>query len=414
MYNERTITFDNSKTAEQWKQYCKDQYDAGTPVTVVYKLDTEFQYSLSPQQIQTLSGYNNIGSNAESVEIEYDFYESKDMTRLKKKVINDQPHPQIVHGTTATFNNDMVSKVKSYKVDFKPIQEGSGDPSPTNVRTITGHTGLNIWKSGKNIAHILGYSAQALNKPTNTRYATNNYGTTLSTTDPASSVTVTQSQWPKTDNPVTYQNGYFDIIDDNLTYNKRYNLSFRVTNITNNPLNVPLENLTVYYPSGSGIGTPIVQGDKLIYKNALYKQLTTRPELHGFEIRNSGMSFTLSDYMVTEVTEEDQTYEAFKGNNLSVDWTSVAGTLYGGYIDLITGNLVAEWKKIKISDLTWYNYSQKIRYYAMINNNQSQNDRVAFSEIYSDTLTPKSDGQFTQAEVGYLTYFGDGTDATIG
>ena len=36
-----------------------------------------------------------------------------------------------------------------------PVQEGEGDPSPDNVRPITGWTGMNLWHSGKNLISSL-------------------------------------------------------------------------------------------------------------------------------------------------------------------------------------------------------------------------------------------------------------------
>ena len=41
--------------------------------------------------------------------------------------------------------------IDSLKVHFKPIQEGTGDPSPENVRPITGWTGVEAYETGKNL-----------------------------------------------------------------------------------------------------------------------------------------------------------------------------------------------------------------------------------------------------------------------
>lgn len=41
--------------------------------------------------------------------------------------------------------------IDSLKVHFKPIQEGTGDPSPENTRPITGWTGVEARQSGKNL-----------------------------------------------------------------------------------------------------------------------------------------------------------------------------------------------------------------------------------------------------------------------
>ena len=41
--------------------------------------------------------------------------------------------------------------LKSLLAEIKPYQRGSGDPSPTNVRAISGWTGANVHHTGKNL-----------------------------------------------------------------------------------------------------------------------------------------------------------------------------------------------------------------------------------------------------------------------
>ena len=45
-------------------------------------------------------------------------------------------------GTIATFKTPSSKPIQSLKVYFGPIQSGSGDPSPNNVRTISGKTSI--------------------------------------------------------------------------------------------------------------------------------------------------------------------------------------------------------------------------------------------------------------------------------
>lgn len=41
--------------------------------------------------------------------------------------------------------------LRQLSVAFSPVQEGSGDPSPDNVRPISGWDSLNVWQTGKNL-----------------------------------------------------------------------------------------------------------------------------------------------------------------------------------------------------------------------------------------------------------------------
>ena len=52
------------------------------------------------------------------------------------------------------FSTSLEKSLQNLKVYFNPIQEGEGDPSPDNVRPITGWTGINLYHSGKNLVEV--------------------------------------------------------------------------------------------------------------------------------------------------------------------------------------------------------------------------------------------------------------------
>lgn len=58
-----------------------------------------------------------------------------------------QPHPVTESGQSVVFENGFPAPLKSCTVTFGPVQSGTGDPSPENVRTITGRTGLSVFVS---------------------------------------------------------------------------------------------------------------------------------------------------------------------------------------------------------------------------------------------------------------------------
>ena len=53
--------------------------------------------------------------------------------------------------TSNTFVTDMVAPLRKLLLSFAPKQSGSGDPSPTNVRPISGWNGVNVVRSGVNL-----------------------------------------------------------------------------------------------------------------------------------------------------------------------------------------------------------------------------------------------------------------------
>ena len=124
----RYTTIEDFKTAVSGKQ-------------LTYKLATPITYSLAPTQLQTFLGQNNVWSNADYVEVEYDLHETQDILARKQFIIANQPHLATASGS---FTTDMIAPIKSAKVYFNPIQTGSGDPSPNNVRAISGWTGIQV------------------------------------------------------------------------------------------------------------------------------------------------------------------------------------------------------------------------------------------------------------------------------
>ena len=59
---------------------------------------------------------------------------------------------------SCSFKSSAKVPIDSLKIHFSPQQAGSGDPSPSNVREISGWTGLNISKTGKNLFDIPVYN----------------------------------------------------------------------------------------------------------------------------------------------------------------------------------------------------------------------------------------------------------------
>lgn len=118
----------------------------GNGLYLAYELATPITHQLTPTQLKSFVGQNNFWSNADYVEVEYDLIETIDIQKAKQKIIMNQPHVEtLTGGNRLLFNSDIKSKMKQCKVSFLPQQEGSGAPSPTNIRTITGWVGLDIY-----------------------------------------------------------------------------------------------------------------------------------------------------------------------------------------------------------------------------------------------------------------------------
>lgn len=56
-----------------------------------------------------------------------------------------------VTGNPISVSDALAARIQSLSVSLSPIQEGSGDPSPDNVRPITGRDSVTVTRTGKNL-----------------------------------------------------------------------------------------------------------------------------------------------------------------------------------------------------------------------------------------------------------------------
>lgn len=70
VYNELLDnTESNEKAVESWKAYLAEQYAAGTPVQIAYKVAEPVSFRAETEQIQALKGINNILTDADTVTV---------------------------------------------------------------------------------------------------------------------------------------------------------------------------------------------------------------------------------------------------------------------------------------------------------------------------------------------------------
>lgn len=68
--------------------------------------------------------------------------------------------PVTVSGPVCTFNSQYALPLKSHKVALTAIQSGSGTPSPSNPRPISGYSAINISQSGADTSNPTVYTIQ--------------------------------------------------------------------------------------------------------------------------------------------------------------------------------------------------------------------------------------------------------------
>ncbi len=67
----------------------------------------------------------------------------------RRKILLNAPHLQIT--PSSNFSTDVSAPLKELKIDFSPIQSGSGIPAPDNIRPIDGRQQVSVRHFGKNL-----------------------------------------------------------------------------------------------------------------------------------------------------------------------------------------------------------------------------------------------------------------------
>lgn len=312
-----------------------------------------------------------------------------DTLNLRQRILLNQPHIESVSGDITNFTTNMKAPLKECKVYFNPIQEGSGEPSLNNVRDIVGWNEVNIYNDPKYGGNIIWNQCYDL--------STLKIG---SGTSDVFSVTKIDTGFRVTVNADITGTGskviYFSI-KWNRIQNHRYIYLCKIQGSTlkfssayfyhaNGSSNRPVQNSVGQYAmieiyTGSTAttntsprlyiyGCTLSEGDFFdvtdlmiidldmmfgtpIIDN-LFNNTTTALE------RIDWFKSIITNYNYREYNEgEVTTVSAVNGDpciSTSISWANEVGTRYGGYIDLIKGELVIDWvyflfsRSSKVSD----------------------------------------------------------------
>lgn len=232
-----------------------------------------------------------------------------------------------------TYSGSLVSfegsgaPMADLKVDIEPIQSGSGDPSPTNVRPISGWDSVDVNVVEKNLLPYPYNSATSTNNGI-TFTANSDGSVTVNGTATGTAVFILKNMnsW-KTLPSGTYTlsgcpsgggNGRYALIAqfyDNGTFKGLYDYGSGATDTYLSEVAMPI--------SSSNFYIAIWQGTT--FNNETFKPMLER-----------GSSVTA--------------FEAYNGNTTTVD---LGQTVYGGSLDVTSGVLTVDKIHYKGSDLTW-------------------------------------------------------------
>ena len=204
--------------------------------------------------------------------------------------------------------------LKSCVVAIEPVQSGSGDPSPDNVRPISGWTGVQVMRTGKNLL-----DGTFVNMA-------------IGTTDAGVKIA---------ENPV-YRGMYSHVVGGN-TYTVSRKLietnRFRICATIEEPAN--------------NIGA--VNLSNVPANDSLYSITVTLPEGYNYlfvYLSNNSETCTPDNYQI-ELGSTATEYEPYTGDTYSITFPSEAGTVYGGTLDVTNGVLTVDRAGVDLGTLEW-------------------------------------------------------------
>lgn len=220
-------------------------------------------------------------------------------------------------GNPATFETDGEYKVSELSVGITPVQSGTGDPSPTNIRPISGRTGMTVTAANKNLAPNM--AGQASTTSNGITFTYNDDGSvTLNGTATGSAFSRAVSR-----------------ISSNIrlpfgTYKKP------VINLGDNQY----IGLYVQYMESSSSWVSAEGGGLARDPFVIDRDIPLAIRV-GVTSGTTVSNFRFEPYIYPE-SISDTTWESPVKREYSIIWESSAGTVYGGTLDVVSGVLTVD------------------------------------------------------------------------
>lgn len=236
-------------------------------------------------------------------------------------------HYTSASGDVVTFHGDG-SPLKGLVVSIRPVQEGSGDPSPDNVRPISGWSAVNVWRTGKNlfdISQAFDGTGQTITGTTISKGSTGYHFDLFNGTIGSSSIAVKK---------LYLKAGTYTLSG---TYVGRGNLRVYITDASG-----AAETTHIAYISSSNSSTTF-----------------TLAEDSYSTLRYSAQEEATITNLQIELGSTATDYEPYQGNTLSITFPTEAGTIYSGTLDVTNGVLTVDRKVFPLDSVT-FSYSSTV------------------------------------------------------
>ena len=217
---------------------------------------------------------------------------------------------QEAHGPVATFETDVAGKIKNLVVDINPVQSGTGDPSPDNIRPITGWAGAKVTKCGKNV-----YNISRINM-------------------------------------MSYRGVMIERVEDKLHVygTATESVGFAFDNFHLMPGSY------IYSSTTENLRMVLLKGYTQI-SGTIPTAFTVSSVSDIYRFRLQIVSGTTYDFYISKVQIElgstATAYEPYVGSTYDITFPSAAGTVYGGKLDVVKGELVVDRAIVDMGTLSY-------------------------------------------------------------
>lgn len=278
-------------------------------------------------------------------------------------------------GSVASFDDGADNvPLKDLVVNITARQSGSGDPSPDNIRPITGFDAANIYVANKNLAKIREGSGQGsgITATANTDGTVSLSGTSTGTGGAIVTSYVHLKPGRYYIKGVYSQNEYYPRLDGSTTSNR-------------------------YYPAGGSVVNVTIEDD---YRMRIVANTSG--------VNVDGITFVPIIYYTDTATDEVVISES---NQYSISLGS-AGTVYGGTLDVTTGMLTVTHGSCTISERSWNYDATYTRFTGAIPNMVAGKYAVRKVPFMCSAFLPIDDGRAI-GNVPDNAIYGSGTSQAV-
>ena len=228
-------------------------------------------------------------------------------------------------GDFVTFSDGADMPVQNLTVGIDPIQAGTGDPAPDNVRLITGWTGMNLTRCRKNLLDL-----QHADLGTKTRCS-------ASVSDDVLTVTCTEAGtvWLGSSGSTLGQPLNYESFTTPCQKGETLSIS----------LSIQVYKLYIYELDKNKNMIKGLTNIATDASNATYTASTDNCSYLAYRISFDEAGVIDETYSTTiqiEKSSAPTAYEPYQGTTYNISWQSSAGTVYGGSLDVTTGVLTVD------------------------------------------------------------------------